>query len=246
MLAPLLDLLYPKRCAGCGGGGWPFCTECRSSLVPLLPPACERCGRPSEEPLPSCADCPPPAIDSARAPFLYRGPARVALHRLKFSGWRAVAEVLGAAMASVNEFRADAVTWVPLSASRRARRGYDQARALAGAVAPVLGLPCVPMLARVRDTPAQARRAGPDRRLAMRGAFRFAGRGPPPARVLLVDDVLTTGATAGECARVLRSAGVRRVGLLVAARALSEPLPARCYTRRDSRLSLWLPGERPR
>jgi phosphoribosylpyrophosphate synthetase len=79
----------------------------------------------------------------------------------------------------------------------------------------------------------------------MRGAFRPAGRSPP-GRILLVDDVLTTGATAAECARVLVSSGAAHVGVLTAARALSGPIPARCYSRHDSRLSLWLPGERPR
>ena len=246
MLASVLDLLYPRRCAGCGSGEWPFCPSCREGLVTLLPPWCARCGRPWEEPLSSCSDCPPQAIAGVRAPFLYRGPARAALHRLKFAGWRAVGGALGAAMASVNGFAPDAITWVPLSRSRRSRRGYDQAAALAASVASILRVPSVRMLERTRDTPAQARRTGPERRKAMRGAFRWAGRSPPPARVLLVDDVLTTGATAAECARVLRSAGARTVHLLTAARALSGPLPARCYTAPDSRLSLWLPGDRPR
>jgi ComF family protein len=246
VLAAVLDLLYPRRCAGCGDGAWPICPTCRAQLVLLLPPWCERCGRPAEEPLPSCPDCPPRPIDGARAPLLYRGPARAALHRLKFAGWRAVAGALGAAMASVNGFPADAITWVPLSRSRRSRRGYDQAAALATSVSSLLRVPSVCMLERTRDTPAQATRTGRERRKAMSGAFRWAARDPPPPRVLLVDDVLTTGATAAECARVLRSAGARRIHLLVAARALSGPLPARCYTAVDSRLSLWLPGDRPR
>jgi competence protein ComFC len=176
---------------------------------------------------------------------VYAGPVRAALHRLKFGGWRAVAEAFGAAMAVVNSFDADAVTWVPLSPARRARRGFDQARALAMALAPRLSLPAVPLLVRTADTPPQARRSATERRRAMRGAFRPAGR-DPPGRVLLVDDVLTTGATAAECATVLVAAGAARVGLLTAARALSGPIPARCYSRADSRPSLWLPGDRPR
>jgi ComF family protein len=246
VLQALLDLLYPRRCAGCGVGSWPFCASCAAALVTLQPPWCSRCGKPAEEPLSACIDCPPRPIDEARSPFLYRGPARAALHKLKFAGWRTAAQALGAAMASVNRFPSDAVSWVPLSRARRSRRGYDQAAALAGAVSGLLGPPAVHMLERTRDTPAQAQRTGAERRKAMRGAFRFAGRDPPPPRVLLVDDVLTTGATAAECARVLRSAGARSVGLLVAARALSGPPPARCYTAPDSRLSLWLPGDRPR
>jgi ComF family protein len=164
------------------------------------------------------------------------------LLRLKFGGWRSVAEALGGAMAAVSDVEADAVSWVPLSPGRLAQRGYDQARALALSVSRSLELPYRRLLSRVTDTVPQTARAGPERRRAMRDAFRAIGRAPP-ARVLLVDDVLTTGATAAECARVLRSAGAREVRLLTAARATSERLPARCYTRPGSRSSLWLPGD---
>jgi predicted amidophosphoribosyltransferase len=200
----------------------------------------------------TCRDCPPRTVDRARVAFLYDGAVRRALQRLKFSGWRAVAEAMGEAMAGVNAFHADAVCWVPLAARRRARRGYDQARALAAVVGRRLELPVVPMLERVVETAPQARRGGLERRRALRGAFRPV-RGifkppeaPVPDRVLLVDDVLTTGATAGECATVLRAAGASSVGLLAAARAVLGPLPARCYPRDGSRLGLWLPGDPPR
>jgi predicted amidophosphoribosyltransferase len=184
--------------------------------------------------------CPPPPIVVARAPFLFRGPVRAAVHKLKFAGWRSVAEALGRAMAAANAFDAQVVTWVPVSVPRRARRGYDQAGALACVVGAHLGPPAVALLRRVGDAQPQARRGGAQRRAAMRGAFRALGE--VPERVLLVDDVLTTGATAGECARVLWDAGARDIGLLTAARSVPGRLPAR-YTRRGSRPGLWLPGE---
>ena len=239
----VLDVLFPMRCAGCSRGPWPFCPGCRSELVLLSPPWCDRCGMPGEEHLAGCRHCPPAPVASARAPFLYAGPARAALLRLKWSGWRSVADALGRAMTAVlDEEKADAVTWVPLSAARRARRGYDQARALARAVSRSTGRPSAALLARVRDTAPQSARSGRERRRAMKGAFRAIGRSSP-SRVLLVDDILTTGATAAECARVLRDAGADEVTVVTAARTTSWPLPTRCYTRPGSRPSLWLPGD---
>ena len=237
--------MFPRSCAGCGSGAWPFCTACASSLVALEPPWCERCGRPAERPVASCRDCPPPSIAVARSAFLFRGPARRAIHRLKFSGWRSVAEALAAAVEATGPPPADAVTWVPLARSRLASRGYDQSRALATALASRLDLPAVALIRRASDTGPQARRSGADRRLALAGAFRHSGR-QVPARVMLVDDVLTTGATADACARVLLRAGAREVGLATAARAFSGPLPPRYTRRKGPRLGLWLPGDVPR
>jgi predicted amidophosphoribosyltransferase len=167
----------------------------------------------------------------ARAPFLFQGPARHAVHRLKFAGWRPVAAALGQAMVAVwpPSDETDVVTWVPLSRRRAAERGFDQARALAEAVGAATSLCAVPLLERTVDLPPQARRIAAQRREAMAGAFRPAG--PCPTRVLLVDDVLTTGATAGACAAALRTAGARHVTLLTAARAVSAPFLAR-YTGR--------------
>jgi competence protein ComFC len=167
----------------------------------------------------------------ARAPFLFQGPARHAVHRLKFAGWRPVAAALGQAMMAVwpPSDETEVVTWVPLSRRRAAERGFDQARALAEAVGAATSLCAVPLLERMVDLPPQARRSGAQRRAAMAGAFRPAG--PCPTRVLLVDDVLTTGATAGACAAALRTAGAGHVTVLTAARAVSAPFLAR-YTGR--------------
>jgi ComF family protein len=222
------SVLFPARCAACGAGTWPICGRCADAVGVAVPPWCGRCGRPAEEALGSCGDCPPGEIDRARAAFLYDGPVARAIKGMKFAGWRALAEHLGAAMAEVWDGEAiDALTWVPLSRRRRARRGFDQAEALAQVVAPRLGAPALGLLERLRDTPAQARRRGRDRRSALREAFRAGAEAPD--RVLLIDDVLTTGATAAACAGALKRAGARRVLVLTAARSVGGPVPRRCF-----------------
>jgi len=241
-----LDVVFPRRCAGCGLGSWPFCEDCRAGLIVLTPPWCERCGRPWPRGVATCRDCPAPPVAGARAPFAFEGPARRAIHRLKFSGWRGVGEALAKAMVAAAPLPAvEVVTWVPLGRRRLAERGYDQARVLAEAVARDVQLPCVRLLRRQVITGPQARRSGADRRTAVQGGFAPVHRAADgdtaraaPAGVLLVDDVLTTGATAAACAEALVAGGVRRVHVLAAARAFN----ASAYTRTGPRPGLWLPG----
>lgn len=225
---PLLDVLLPPTCAACGAAGWPLCGECTDLIGVITPPWCERCGRPWEESLGSCADCPSPAVDRARAAFLYNGPVSRAIRGMKFSGWHALGRHLAGAMAQVADdvLPADVITWVPLSRRRRARRGFDQAQVIAEEVAALLHLPVRPLLRRTRDTRAQARKGGAERRRALRDAF--VATWDPPGRVILVDDVLTTGATVAACAEVLTRGGADRVAVLTAARSLGGPVPVRC------------------
>lgn len=247
MLDRALDVVFPRRCAGCADGAWPFCDPCRASLVPLEPPWCDRCGRPWPLPVERCAECPSGPLRSVRAPFRYEGAARGAVRRLKFSGWRDVAAALGLAIATLDLPEVDAVTWVPLARRRLAERGYDQARALATAVGRELGVPVTRLARRTVRTAPQARRSAEERRRAMRGAF--APVAGSPARVLLVDDVLTTGATLGACAEALVAGGADHVHGAAAARSFRGALqrsrrPA--YPRAGPRSGLWLPGDAPR
>ena len=176
-------------------------------------------------PLP-CATCTsdPPHYDYARSAALYGGPLREAIHALKFAGRRALAGPLGD-LASEQCVRSlpdgiDALIPVPLARERERERGFNQATLLAQRIGKRLDVPVRPRwLARIRATRPQSDLSAAERRANVRGAFRASDhvRG---CHVLLVDDILTTGATLDACARALRDAGARRVGVLTVARVV--------------------------
>jgi ComF family protein len=186
-LDAFLDFVFPRRCAGCGQTGAWFCTACAAQ-----------------------ARRAPPAPDGFHAVFVLEGPLREAVHRLKYADRPQLAGPLAAVMAdALDRVPAGALVPVPLHPRRRRRRGYNQAELLARELGPLLGRPVWDGLRRVRDTPAQVGRGGADRRAALAGAF--ACPGVPPAEVVLVDDVVTTGATMVAAAAALRAAGAVRI-----------------------------------
>lgn len=218
-----LDLLFPPRCALCDRGGVLLCDDCANTLPPADGDRCERCWMPVARAT-VCRHCyqRPPAFASIRAAFVMDGPARRLAHELKYEGLTSLAEPMAALIATCsNATEADIVVPVPLHRARERSRGYNQAAELAKHLSAALQLPYEARATRrTRDTAPLARTMHRDeRRAIVAGAFGADRRRVEGRRVLLVDDVVTTGATLDACASALREAGASSVRCVTWARA---------------------------
>lgn len=202
----VLDLLFPPKCPYCQrimeGSYIPACSQCQPKLPWLIAGQAER-------KVEFTAGC--------FSPLGYRGSVVESIHRFKFSGRASYAQSYGILVAQCVRDNwkqpLDAVTWAPLSGPRRRSRGYDQAKLLAQWTARELGLPLLGMLDKVRDIPPQSQlQEDAQRRANVLGAYRRKKNARPEGmRLLLVDDVVTSGSTLSECARLLADGGAASI-----------------------------------
>ncbi len=226
----LLDSLFPTACRLCSAGisgKLPLCTGCRDDL-PRLAPGCSQCARPLGDSVRDrrCGRCQrkPPAYDRATALYHYGPPLDYLVKRLKFCGDLGMGPLLAELMRQQLQGRAHALPGllvpVPLHPDRQRERGYNQALELARPLGRALDIPVDNRLCRrTRPTAAQSLLGTTARRVNMRNAFavNFATVTP---HVAIIDDVMTTGCTADELARVLKRAGASLVEVWVVARAV--------------------------
>lgn len=207
----LAELFYPSKCTLCGKplpkGQSDLCTKCRTDTAEHPPSPIKF-----------------PYIADWRALWYYEGNVRESLLRYKFYGKNAYGKVYGQLLA-MKLFRegiqADMITWVPISRRRKRKRGFDQVQLIAKVVSRELGIPLVATLRKVRHTPPQSTlKSIAQRRANILGAYspvdpqRIAGK-----QIFLLDDILTTGATASECARTLLTAGAKKIHFAAVAAA---------------------------
>jgi ComF family protein len=209
LVEQLLDLLYPPKCAFCrrlAEDGRMLCPDCEKNL-----PFPEK--EMQVQHFPHLALC--------ASPLYYTGDVKKSLQRYKFHGAAAYCRIYGELMAdclTAHAIDADLVTWVPLSGKRLRQRGYDQARLLAEEVARRKNLECCCLLAKQKNNRAQSGVGSPEERARnVRGVYRCTGDASGK-RILLVDDIVTTGATLSEAAGVLLAAGAESVTALTLAR----------------------------
>ncbi len=233
-LEAAVSLLYPPVCSICGRsvtGGEYLCNQCEAKVVRIVAPFCQKCSEPFEGSITSaftCANCAHRTIyfDAAVSAYRGRGIVRQIIHEFKYGRQihlrHLVARWLHAALDDerIRGNRFDIIVPVPLHATRLRERGFNQASLLAALLSARTSISSKPVLERIRYTTTQTALDRSERMENLHNAFRLRKNADVRGlRVLLIDDVLTTGSTLSECARVLKRAGALSVHAATAARA---------------------------
>ncbi|MDO4453008.1 MAG: ComF family protein [Eubacteriales bacterium] len=223
----MAGIFYPSRCPFCQkvmvGGKLEICDSCRKKIKKISEPQCKRCGRPirSKE-QEFCPDCQRKRhlYREGMAIYLYKEEVRKAVHRMKFQNQRAYAQIFGRLMAKEAEektkrWKVEAVVPVPMYRKKQRLRGYNQAELLAREIADELNLPLIcDLVARVRNTKPQKELEGKDRENNLKKAFIITKNDVKLRKILIVDDIYTTGSTVDAIAEVLKKSGVEEIYFL--------------------------------
>lgn len=219
-----LDWVYPPVCAVCGSPGHPLCLNCREKIQFISGKVCSVCGAPIHGNMEICYDCDKkrPVYDAMRNLAFYGGVIRECVHALKYQNNRSLGKYFSELLLPVVDketWQIDIVVPVPLSRERYKERGYNQAAAIAHPLALGLGKRYFPFgLEQVKDTRSQVGLSAEERRLNVVGAFEAIPELVNRKNILLVDDVMTTGATMESSAKALKCAGSGDVYCITIAR----------------------------
>lgn len=222
----LLDLVFPPTCRVCGRVSKEvLCSDCMGGFPKIDGSICLKCGKPCQRDVDGCRECSHKTLyfSRARSGGMYKGPLKEAIHQLKYKNGkglspylaRFISDAAGSLMSAV-----DATTYVPLSSYKESLRGYNQSRLIAQEISHLFSKPLLSDLVKTHTIPEQNKLGLADRPHNIKGAF--AVKNPMSGRLLLIDDVYTTGSTVNECARVLLEAGAEEVFVLTVARTPLE------------------------
>jgi ComF family protein len=226
-----LALLYPPACASCEtelsewDGRTYLCASCAATIARLAPPWCVRCGEPlASRMIDLCERCATQDVpfERLRSFGRYDGVLADLIRALKFGGERALVRQLTDYLCEAADLEMSehiqAITFVPMTRRAVRARGFNQAEFLARRLGRMLSKPAIPVLCKIRETRPQVELSAAERQENLREAF-IAGKDPRYERILVVDDVYTTGATLTECSRALQAAGYEKIYALTLARA---------------------------
>ncbi len=222
----LFDLVFPPTCKVCGHQSkQALCDPCLDSFPKINGSICLKCGKPCQREVDGCSECSHKTLyfTRARSGGMYEGSLKEAIHQFKYKNGKRLSPYLARFISkAADEFveriihDIDIIACVPLSGYKEAKRGYNQSRLIAQELSVLFNRPFHDCLIKTRTTPEQNKLGLADRPRNIKGAF--AVKGPLHGKVLLIDDVFTTGNTVSECARVLLDAGVKEVSVLTIAR----------------------------
>jgi ComF family protein len=219
-----LDWLYPPVCGGCGRFGERWCLNCHTSTSYISEPVCPICGKPQpKQTLCTACNIEPPPFRMLRSFAIYKGSLRHAIIQLKYRRNLGMAEILADYLLTLyNNYnmKVDLITAVPLSPLRQRQRGYNQSALIAYALGLATKLQYrSDLIIRTRDTASQVNLNAIERKQNVHGAFLGNSKKVKGKNILLIDDVITTGATMHACSQALLDAGAKDIFAMTVARA---------------------------